>query len=135
MRVGETLVVLRRNARAVEDRDQQIRMRRVLFVVQVLPTLDTAGAAADDHLRKRIGIVSVAVGHVAAEQNDRMVEHRAVAIRHVLEALDKLRENLGVIFLDEPQVRNAFRESAPVRRRVEGFADPQVLSRPACWLP
>src|SRR3989442_14832004 len=101
-------------------------MRRVLWIVQVLSALDTA-AAANQHLRKRIGVVSIAVGHVTSEQNDRMVEHRTVAIGHALEALGKLRENRGVIILDEPEVGNSFRKSPPVGRGVEGFADSEVL--------
>ena len=104
-------------------------MRRVLLVVQVLVALDAA-ATADQRLRQRIVVVRVAVGHVAAEQNDRMVEHRSVAFLHVLEALHELREHRGVVVLDEPQVGDAFRESAPVRRRVEGLVDSQVRVRP-----
>ena len=61
-----------------------------------------AAATANQHLRKRIGIVSVAVGHVAPEQSDRMVEHRTIAVGHALEALGKFREHRGVIVLDEP---------------------------------
>src|SRR5262249_7939372 len=94
--VGEALEVLGRYARTVEDRDQQIRMRRVLWIVQVLPSLDLAAATARENLRKRIGIVSVAVGHIASEQSDRMVEHGAVAIGHVLKAVYKLRKDRGV---------------------------------------
>jgi len=81
-------------------------MRRVLWIVHVLPSLDTA-ATANQHLRKRIGVVRVAVGHVASEQNEGVVEHRPVAIRHVLEALGKLRENRRVEILDKSEVRNA----------------------------
>ena len=104
-------------------------MRGVLWIVQVLSSLETA-AFANEHLRQRIDVVSVAVGHVTAEQNDRMVEHRTVAIGHVLEALGKLRENCSVIVLDESQVGHSFRKSSPVGCRVKGFADSEVLINP-----
>ena len=44
-------------------------------------------------LRQRIVVVRVAVRHVAAEQDDRVVEHVAVALPHVVEALDELRKH------------------------------------------
>src|SRR5262249_10986524 len=97
-------------------------MRRVLWIVHVLSSFDTA-ATANQHLRKRIGVVRVAVGHVAAEQNDGMVKYRTVAIGHVLEALGEFRENRGVIVLDESEVRNTFRISTPMRSGVERLAD------------
>ena len=118
-----------RHARAVQHRDQDVRVRRVLRIVQVLATLDAA-TTADQRLRQRIVVVGVAVGHVAAEQDDRMVEHRPVAVGHLVEALDELREHRGVVVLDEPQVGDAFRESTPVRGRVERFVDAQVRVGP-----
>ena len=101
-------------------------MRGVLWIVHVLSPFNTT-AAAGKHLRQRIDVVSIAVGHVTAEQNDGMVEHRTVAIGHVSEALDKLRENPRVIILDESQIGNSLRKSTPMRRRVESFADSEIL--------
>src|SRR6185503_20134992 len=43
--VGELLDLVRRNARAVKHRDQDVRVRRVLLVVQVLVALDAAATA------------------------------------------------------------------------------------------
>src|SRR5688572_17924193 len=101
-------------------------MRRVRRIAQVLSSLDAA-AMAEQNLGQRIVVVGVAVGHVTAEQNDRMIQQRAVAIGYSLEALGKLRKNRRVIVLDQPQVGNTFRKSSPMRRGVEGLADPKVL--------
>src|SRR6478735_7765152 len=65
--IREVFEVVRRDAGAVKDRDQQIRMRRVLWIVQVLSSLDAA-TTSNEYLRKRIGVVSIAVRHVASEQ-------------------------------------------------------------------
>jgi hypothetical protein len=64
----------------MQHRHQDVRVRRVLRIVQVLVALDAA-ATADQRLRQRIVVVRVAVRHVAAEQDDRVVEHVAVASR------------------------------------------------------
>src|SRR4029450_8279868 len=58
--VGELLDLVRRNARAVKHRDQDVRVRCVLLVVQVLVALDAA-ATTDQRLRQWIVVVGVAV--------------------------------------------------------------------------
>src|SRR5262245_58430466 len=75
-RVAELLDLVGRHAGAIENRDHEVRERRVALVVQVLIALQSA-AASEQQFRQLIGIVGVAVAHVAAEQNDRVVEQVA----------------------------------------------------------
>src|SRR5262252_8307342 len=63
--VAELLVFLGRNTRALEQRDENVRVRRVLLVVDVLVALHAA-AASEDRLGQRVAVVRVAVCHVAA---------------------------------------------------------------------
>src|SRR5690606_27464485 len=65
---------LPRNAGTLEQRQDQIRVRRVLLVREVLAALDAAVAVAEHDGRQRIGVVQVRVGHVAAVEQYRMVE-------------------------------------------------------------
>ena len=55
---------------------QQVRMRRVVLVMQMLAALDRAAALAEHGGGDRIVIVQIAIGHVAAEQQNRIVQHR-----------------------------------------------------------
>ena len=81
--------------------------------------------------------MGVAVGHVAAEQDDRLVEKRTVAVGRVLEALRKLGEDSRVIVLDQPEVCDALRRlgfelcgtMAQSCRIGEGIEDMNVWSR------
>ena len=62
--------------------------------------------AADDGGRQWIVIVHVAVAHVAAENNDRMIQHGAVAVGHFREFGQEPGKDLGVIGLDFDQCRH-----------------------------
>ena len=56
--------------------------------------------AADDEVRQREVIVRVAVAHVAAVEQHRVVEQRAVAVGRVLQLLQELAELRDVVGLD-----------------------------------
>ena len=74
----------------------------------MLAALDLAAAAADERHRQREVIVRVAVAHVAAVDEQRVVEHRAVAVRRVLELLHEPRERARVIESARAASRSSF---------------------------
>ena len=86
---------------------------------QVLPTLDLAAPAAHDHRRQRELVVRVAVAHVASVQQDRVIQHRAVAVGHVGKLADELRERLAVVGLDLDQLLLPGLVVLMVRERME----------------
>src|SRR5688572_8226771 len=87
--------LLHRDVVAVEQRHEQIREARVLRILQVLAALDASVRVAEDGRRQRIVVVPVAVAHVAAEDDRRVVEHGAAALLRLRQPLDELREHLG----------------------------------------
>jgi hypothetical protein len=74
---------------------------------QVLAALDAAVTLAEHDVRQRVVVVQVAVRHVAAVQDDRVVEQRAVAVLRVGQLLDELREDLRVVVLDADSARSS----------------------------
>src|SRR5690554_7211839 len=77
--VAETLF---RNTGALHDGQQQVGMRGVLRIGQVLAALDAATGLAEQGAGQRIVVVTVAVAHVGAEQDQRVVQYGAVAFLH-----------------------------------------------------
>src|SRR5439155_8479875 len=73
---------LHRNADLVEHRQQKVRHRCVIRILEVTAALMLARCTANDEVWQREMIVHVAVAHVAAEEQQRMVEQRAVPIRN-----------------------------------------------------
>src|SRR5262245_34039014 len=61
-----------------EHGDEQVGHRRVVLVLQVPSALHLPSRAADDEVRQREMIVGVAVAHVAAVEEQRVIEQRAV---------------------------------------------------------
>src|SRR6185295_12738613 len=119
-----------RDVVAVEERDEQVREPRVLRILQVLAAFDLAVRVAEDRRRQRIVVVLVAVGHVAAEQDRRVIEHRAVRLRRLCEPLDELREHQRVVRLDLHQLVHLRRVVAVMRQRMEALGDAEVRVRP-----
>ena len=66
----------------VENRQVHVGQRRRLAQREVLAALEPAVAAADEDGRQRMPVVPVAVGHVRAVEEHRVVEQRAVAVRY-----------------------------------------------------
>src|SRR5262245_4733684 len=85
-----------RNPRAIEQRLEQVCQRRLVGVLQMLTALELSAAAAHHQRRQWEVIVLVAVAHVAAVEQDRVIQDRAVAVGHRLELLQELGEGLGV---------------------------------------
>src|SRR5687768_5383116 len=111
--------LLHRDVVPVEDRRQQIREARVLRVFEVLAALDLAVGVTEDGRRQRVVVVLVAVAHVAAEEDGRVVQHRAARLLRLRQPLHELREHFGVIALDLHQLGHLLRVVAVVRQRVE----------------
>src|SRR5690606_16458304 len=111
------------NVGPMQHGQQQIREPRILRVNQVLTALDLAVRVTEDRRRQRIVVVPVAVAHVAAEHDDRVIEHRAVALLRVHEPVDEAGEKLRVILLNHGEPIELRRIVAVVRERVERLRD------------
>src|ERR1700722_3746681 len=102
--VAETLLL---DPELVQDRQVNIgkrcaRRRRDVFAADVL-----AIGASDQNFRQRIVVMLVAVAHVRAIQEQRMVEDGAITLLDGGQLLDEVREALHVIALDDGQPANA----------------------------
>ena len=83
--------------------------------------------SGDNRRRQRIVIVHVAVAHVAAENNDRMIQQRAIAVGRFLELRQELCEDFGVIGLNLDQRGHSLRIILVMRRRVERVRNADVI--------
>ena len=92
----------------------------------MLAALDAAVRVTEDRRRQRVVVVPVAVAHVAAEQNRRVVEHRPVGFLCLRQPFDKLRKHEGVVRLNLHQLVLLLRVVAVMRQRMESFGDPQI---------
>src|SRR6516162_4018811 len=116
--VGDALHL---QARLVEDREVQIGNRRVFGKVDLLSALlERARAAADEDVRQRIIAVHVAVAHVGAVEQHRIVQERAFAVGRGGELLDEIPEPLHVIALDLHQLLEPVEVIGMMRQRMEG---------------
>src|SRR5687767_10270088 len=84
--------LLHRDVVAIEQRHKQVGKARVLRILHVLTALDLAVRVAKDGRRQRIVVVLVAVAHVAAVQDRRVIQHGAAGFLRLREPLDELRE-------------------------------------------
>ena len=78
-----------------------------------------AVVAADQDVRHVVVHVLVRVAHVAAVQQQRMIEQRAVAIVGVSQFVDEVRQHLHVILVDLRQLLDRIRIFAVVRAAME----------------
>src|SRR4029077_3769500 len=81
--------LLDRDVVAVEQRDEQIGEARILRILQMLAALDVSVRVAENLRRQRVVVVLVAVAHVAAEQNRRVIEDRAVGFLRLRQPIDE----------------------------------------------
>src|SRR5690606_18866592 len=58
---------------AIEQRHEQICVRGVLGIDQVLPALDAAAGMPEDRQRQGTGIVQIAVAHSASVEHDGVI--------------------------------------------------------------
>ena len=69
------------------------------------PPLSLPFSSADQHVRHVVVQVLVGVAHVAAVENQRMIEQRAVAVLGLRQLVDKVRQHLHVILVDLRELR------------------------------
>ena len=103
----------------VQMQDAEQHVRRSLRVVRehhVTVSLERAVDAADENHRHLLVRVPMRIAHVAALVDQHVIEHRAVAVGHVLQLLDEVRQVLHVIAVDLGVVRDVLRLVAVVRR-------------------
>ena len=93
------------------------------------PPLSAPLRAADQDVRQRIVVVPVAVAHVRAVHEQRVIEQRAVAVGRRRELLDEVREALHVIRLDPHELVDALLVVRVVRQRVERVRHADVVVR------
>ena len=95
----------------------------MFFAHDVPAAVQAAVAAADDDIRQRVMIVSVAVAHVAAIEKDRVIEKRAVAVFVRVELADEIGEQPDVVCLDLGEPLELVGAILVVRHRVMAFGD------------
>src|SRR4030095_16718122 len=89
-----------RDSSPVEQSQQQVCKRRLIRNTNVLASFDPPHTTAKDGSWKRKMVMSVAIAHVAAENEDRMIQHGAVAVRHLRQFCREFGEHVGVIRLN-----------------------------------
>ena len=67
---------------------------------QMTPAFELAVQSADQHMRHVVMDVLIGVPHVAAVENQRMIEQRAVAVRGLGKVRDQMGQHLDVILVD-----------------------------------
>ena len=72
----------------------------------MLIAFDLAITAADERGGQREMVMCIAVAHIAAVQQDRVIQHRAVAIGKRGELCRELRNEFGVVGLNLYQLFN-----------------------------
>jgi glyoxylase-like metal-dependent hydrolase (beta-lactamase superfamily II) len=77
--------------------------------------LERSTAAADEDVRKRVVVVPVAVAHVRAEKEHRVVEQRTFPVGRLGEPVDEVRESLHVIALNGDELQEALLAVGVVR--------------------
>src|SRR6516225_9010647 len=75
--------LLGRHAQDIQERELQVRRRRVFWIDEMTAALEGAAATADDEGRERTVCVTVTVADARSVQNDQVVEQRAIAVGSV----------------------------------------------------
>src|SRR5690606_34877349 len=92
---GAVAEALSMDIELVEEAQQQVaRPHRLGRIRQVAITRHPAVVPAEDHVRNVVMQVLIRVAHVAAVQDQRMIEQRAVALLRARELVRKVREHL-----------------------------------------
>ena len=120
---------LDRHAGAVQDREHEVRDGRVIGVTHVRTPVQRTGAAANHGIRDVEMAVLIAVAHVAAEEQDRVVEHRAIAVGHLGKLADELREHARVVGLHAREAVELCGVPLVMRERVERVGHADVVER------
>src|SRR5262249_17546434 len=99
-RIGAVADRLDRNVVPFGQGQQKIGMTRILRILQMLAAFDASMRMAEDCRGQRIVIVTIAVTHVAAEQDRGMIENGSIRFLHRHQLLDESRKHLGVVLLN-----------------------------------
>src|SRR5688572_11592910 len=118
------------HADLVEQRQMKVRQRRRVLVSDVAAALEPRASSTSDDDRQVRVIVDVGISHAAAEQIERVIEQRAVAIWRRLELLDQIREQRHMVRVDLGELHQLLRIVGVMRHRMMrlGHADVRVGS-------
>ena len=110
----------------IENRQQEIRHRRLGSVPKMTAPLQFARSPADNKQWKRFMVVLIAVAHRAAVQQDGMIEQVTVAIRRGLQLIEQIGEDADVVAIQNGKAVHVFTLVRMVRQRVERIANGAV---------
>ncbi len=112
-------VLLDRHTGPLQQRQQQVGKWLLVVELQVLIAFDGTGAVPQHDRRERKVIMIIAVRHVRAVQEDRVVEDAVLAVRLLGELAEEVRDHLAVPGLQLRQLHEAGRIIVMVRQRME----------------
>src|SRR6266850_35860 len=98
--------LLRRHAEEVEDRELQVRQRRVFWIYEMAAALESARASADEQRRERTVRMAIAVADGSAVKNHHVIEQGSVAVRRVSKLLQVVGEEFQVVLLNFDALRH-----------------------------
>src|SRR5581483_4931417 len=88
----------------VQHGQQHVGHGSVIGLADMLAALHRPGAAAQNQRRQREMVMRVAVAHVAAVQNERMIEQGPIPVLDAVEFFEEFREQRQMIRLDLHQL-------------------------------
>src|SRR5215203_5422434 len=97
------------HADLVEQRQMKVCQRRRVLVSDVAAALEPRASSTSDDDRQVRVIVNVGISHAAAEQIERVIEQRSIAIWRRLELLDEIREQRHVVRVDLGELHQLLR--------------------------
>src|SRR5579863_3726873 len=98
-----------RNLIALQQREEQFAVTRILRIFQVLAAFDLSVRVSKDRGRQRIVVVAIAVAHVASKENRGLIEHGAAGFFRGLDLLDESGKHLRVVLLNLHQLVHLLR--------------------------
>ena len=114
------------HADLVQQRQVQVGERRRVVEADVPSTLELRAAAARDHDRQVRVIVDVGVAHAAAQQVQRVIQQRAVAVGRRRQLLDQVGEQRHVVGVDLRQLDELLRVVDVMRHGMVRLGDADV---------
>src|SRR5271156_6148841 len=88
------------NARLIQQRQQQVGHRRVIGEPEVTVAFERARPSAQHQVGQREVVMCVAVAHVAAVQQNGVIEQRPVPVLRGLQLFQEPREQRQMVMLD-----------------------------------
>ena len=81
--------------------------------------LELPGCSTNQQVRHIVVQVLVRVAHVAAVKDERMIQQRAIAVRSILQLVDKIRQALDVLLIQPGIARDGLGILGVMRDPVE----------------